>query len=416
MTEDTAEMERRLEEMGGRLEDFLPADRLSGKLAEAAVIVDAIFGVGFHGEVVSPAREAIELINAALAPVVSADLPSGVAADTGAVTGAAVRAARTVTFSMAKPGHFAEPGCLYTGSLSVEDIGLPRELLPESRTFAVCEGDVRLPPRKEISHKGDYGRLLLVGGSVGYTGAPSLCAKAALRSGAGLVFLGVPEAIYAITAVKNDEAMPFPLPCDEAGRLSADAALPLQSKMAGCDVCAAGPGLGRSDGLTELVGELIRGTDKPLVLDADALFALSRDMEVLKARRGPVILTPHEGEFLRLGGVLSGDRISDARRFAEKHGCILVLKGHRTVTAFPDGEAWINTTGNPGMAKGGSGDVLTGVIGALLGRLLLREAVTTAVWLHGRAGDLCAEKFGRESMLPTDMIEMLPYVTKSMVK
>lgn len=412
---DSAEMERRLTELGGRLEDFCETDRdeLEYEMSCAGVIIDAMFGVGLNKELRGDALEAVRLINASPPPVVSADIASGVEADTGRILGEAVTADVTVTFSRAKPGHFVEPGCVCCGELIVADIGIPNELVEKSgiKVFALTEDCVSLPKRSPLTHKGDYGRLLILGGSVGFTGAPTLAARAAVRAGAGLVSLGVPKSIYEITAVKNDEAMPFPL-ADRDGKLSMDALPVILEKLGTSDVCAVGMGLGRSDELTELVLRLALESGKPLVVDADGLFALSKDMSAVERSKKPLVLTPHEGEFLRMGGELSGDRLSAARQFAQKYGCVLVLKGHRTICAFPDGEAHIVPYGNPGMAKGGTGDVLAGIIAAMICQLPLKRAVTTAAYLHARAGDACATKYGEYSMTAGDIIESLPEVMK----
>ena len=273
-----------------------------------------------------------------------------------------------------------------------------------------------LPRRRRDASKHDFGRLLIVAGSVGYTGAPTLAARAAVRGGAGLVYLGVPERIYAVTAVKNDEAMPFPLPCGGDGLLSPEAAPELLRRLEKCDVLAVGPGLGRSDGIVELVSGLLRASRVPTVLDADALWALSRAPELLERAACPLVLTPHAREFERLGGDLSAPREEAALRFAREHGCALVLKGQGTVCAFPDGECYVNPTGNPGMARGGSGDVLTGLMGALLCQLPFRKAVCAAVYLHGLAGDMCAAELGEYGMTPTDMIERLPQAMRSVTE
>ena len=273
-----------------------------------------------------------------------------------------------------------------------------------------------LPRRRRDASKHDFGRLLIVAGSVGYTGAPTLAARAAVRGGAGLVYLGVPERIYAVTAVKNDEAMPFPLPCDGDGMLSPEAAPELLRRLEKCDVLAVGPGLGRSAGVTALVGALLEASRVPTVLDADALWALSREMGLFERAACPLVLTPHAREFERLGGDLSAPREEAALRFAREHGCALVLKGRETVCAFPDGECYVNPTGNPGMARGGSGDVLTGLMGALLCQLPFRRAVCAAVYLHGLAGDMCAAELGEYGMTPTDMIERLPQAMRSVTE
>ena len=278
------------------------------------------------------------------------------------------------------------------------------------------DGEVLLPRRRPDTHKGDYGKLLIVGGAVGYTGAPTLCARAAVRAGAGLVYLGVPAPIYEITAVKNDEAMPFPLPADAFGGVASAAAEIVLQRLSGCDVCALGPGMGKGEGTAAVVEAVLRSSDKPLVLDADALNVLQPLRPQLGEHPAPVVLTPHAGEFVRLGGVLSGDPAADALRFATEWGCILVLKGHRSVVAFPTGEVYITTHGNPGMAKGGSGDVLTGVIAALLGQLPTADAVCAGVHLHALAGDLCAARLGEYAMTATDLIETLPQATLRMLE
>ena len=278
------------------------------------------------------------------------------------------------------------------------------------------DGDLRLPKRKANTHKGDYGKLLVLGGCVGYTGAPTLCARAALRAGAGLVYLGVPAPIYDITAVKNDEAMPFPLPADECGCFAAAAADAITAQLEMCDVAAIGPGMGKAPGCAALLERVMADFAKPLVIDADGLNMLAGRMELLRGRRAMTVLTPHDGEFLRLGGTLDGDRADCALRFAQAHGCVLVLKGHRSVVAFPDGTAFIGTHGNPGMAKGGSGDVLTGVIAAMLCQLPQEKAVSAGVHLHALAGDLCAQRLGEYAMLATDVIETLPAATQIMME
>lgn len=274
-----------------------------------------------------------------------------------------------------------------------------------------------LPKRPSDGHKGTFGKVYAVGGSVGLTGAPVFAAKAAARTGSGLVFLGVPEAIYPITATMCMEAMPSPLP-DRDGKLSKEAVTEILRTCNGCNAAAMGPGLGRNKDLETLVAQLAEQVEIPLVLDADALYAIKDKKEVLKVRaeKGNVtVLTPHEGEFRYLGGSLEDGRVEAACRFAREFGCILVLKGPNTVTATPDGKAFVNTTGNSGMAKGGSGDVLSGMILSLLGQgVKAEQAAALAVWLHGKAGDLCREELGEFGMLPSDMVEKIPMAIKSL--
>ncbi len=268
-----------------------------------------------------------------------------------------------------------------------------------------------LPDRLPHSHKGDYGRILLLCGSRGYTGAAALAAMGALRSGAGIVYLGVPESIYAIEAVKLTEPVVFPLP-EENGMLSSQAMWKILEFLPKMDAVLMGPGMGCSLGTLAVVKTVLEKFTGPVVLDADGINVLSRHIDVLRGRTGPTILTPHDGEFKRIGGVLTDDRIASAAAFASETGTIVLLKGHRSVVT--DGcDVYVNPTGNPGMAVGGSGDVLAGIITALLGQKIapLRAAACGA-WLHGAAGDICAKEIGQYGMLPTDMLQVLPRLLK----
>lgn len=423
LTPDHREMERRLSELGGTLEDFDPADGGQTAFALGAdVIVDALFGVGLNSPLREPGASAVRLMNCAPAPVVSADIPSGIEADTGRVLGDAVEAAVTVTFSMAKPGLFVGRGALHAGKVVIHDIGIPAEI-PGEEVFPVeaVTGDmVRswLPPMPRDGHKGTFGKVYALAGSVGYTGAPVMATRAAARCGAGLVFLDVAEDIYPVVAVRCDEVMPRPIPLPaQAGAMSMEVLEQVLGRVQKCDAALIGPGICESPETADLLCGMMEQTTCPLVLDAGGLNLAAAHMDMLGIHRGPLVLTPHDGEFARLGGDLShGDRLGEARRFAREYGCVLVLKGHGTIVAAPDGRALVNTTGNPGMAKGGSGDVLSGMILALLGRGIEPfYAAAAAVYLHGLAGDLCAEKLGEWGMLPTDMIEMIPHAIQKVL-
>ena len=268
-----------------------------------------------------------------------------------------------------------------------------------------------LPDRNPWGHKGNFGKLLLLCGSRGYTGAAFFAAMGALRSGAGLVFLGVPESIYGIEAVKLNEPVIFPLP-DAGGRLSADAVSEILTRLPQMDAVLVGPGLGQSGGTLAVVRAVLEKAECPVVVDADGINVLSAHRDLLRGRKSPTILTPHDGEFARLGGVIGEDRMSAAAALAEELGCTVLLKGHETcITDGTDG--YLNPTGNPGMAVGGSGDVLAGVITALLGAgLSPLEAAACGAWLHGAAGDRCAAELGQYGMLPTDMLSALPRLMK----
>lgn len=268
-----------------------------------------------------------------------------------------------------------------------------------------------LPDRNPWGHKGNFGKLLLLCGSRGYTGAAFFAAMGALRSGAGLLFLGVPESIYGIEAVKLNEPVIFPLP-DAGGRLSADAVPEILTRLPQMDAVLVGPGLGQSEGTLAVVRAVLEKAECPVVVDADGINVLSAHRDLLRGRKSPTILTPHDGEFARLGGVIGEDRMAAAAALAEELGCVVLLKGHETcITDGTDG--YLNPTGNPGMAVGGSGDVLAGVITALLGAgLPPLEAAACGAWLHGAAGDRCAAELGQYGMLPTDMLSALPRLMK----
>ena len=266
----------------------------------------------------------------------------------------------------------------------------------------VEQNTFRLPRRRREAHKGDFGRVHIWAGSVGYTGAPVFAARAAVRTGSGLVFLTVPEAIWNVVALKCDEAMPAPIPSDSDELLH---------RLSAGDAVLIGPGLGQGEAVAEGISTISARLRVPLVLDADGLNAFAGRSHLLADRPAPTVITPHEGEFARLTGcsLPVADRTEAALDFAQEHGCTVVLKGHRTVTAAPDGRVWINTSGNPGMAKGGSGDVLSGVILSLIGQgFPVPESAATAVWLHGRAGDLAARELGEYGMTPTDLLTYLP--------
>ena len=274
-------------------------------------------------------------------------------------------------------------------------------------------GDVLslLPDRNPWGHKGNFGKLLLLCGSRGYTGAAYFAAMGALRAGAGLVFLGVPESIYAIEAVKLNEPVVFPLP-DEGGMLSETAVPKILNRLPKMDAVLIGPGLGQSDGTLAVVKAVLENAACPVVADADGINVLRGHRDILRGRSNSTILTPHAGEFTRLGGVIGNDRMAAAMTLAGDLGCVVLLKGHETCVT--DGKTlYVNPTGNPGMAVGGSGDVLAGIITALLGQgLAPLEAAACGAWLHGAAGDLCAKALGQYGMLPTDMLNTLPRLLK----
>ncbi len=416
MTADSLLMEQWLNEVGGELLDYAP-ELLPEIFEGCGLVVDALFGTGLSRDISGKYSDLIEKINASGIPVLACDIPSGVCADTGKVLGCAVKADVTVTFNLPKTGQLLPPGTEYTGKLIVHDIGIPEES-KETVEFEgeyVTEDMVRswLPDFTLESHKGDYGKCLLLCGSRGYTGAAALAAKGCLRTGAGLVYLGVPDGVYPILAGKLDEPVVFPLAENGNGRFGRMAIGEITEQLRDKDAVLVGPGMGKCYD-TELVVEAVLEQARcPIVLDADGINVLSGHIYRLDRAAAPVVLTPHEGEFRRLGGDLSCGRIAGAKALAERTGAVVVLKGYRTVTAAPDGRIYINSTGNPGMATGGSGDVLSGILTCLLGQgMEPAKAAAAAVWIHGKAGDLAAEEKGMRSMLPGDMIDALSAILK----
>lgn len=358
----------------------------------------------------------VEAIN--LAPkVVAVDLPTGVQADDGSLMGPCVKADVSVTFGLPKVGHLVFPGAGMCGKVVVADISLPTSLLTDERRLPLfCltprEAKALLPKRKPDAHKGDAGRVLVVAGSVGLTGAAAMAAESAYRVGAGLVTLALPESLNDPMEAKLTEVMTLPLP--ERDRAISPEAVPKVLEFAeGVDVVAVGPGLSRKEGAAEAARELVLRLDKPLVLDADGINALEGRAELLKERKAPTVVTPHPGEMSRLSGASIGEiqreRLKFARNFAKEHGCVVVLKGARTVIASPDGRAAINLTGDEGLASGGTGDVLTGAIAGLWAQGLPPfEAAVLGVYLHGLAGELASRELTIYGVLATDVMRRLP--------
>jgi NAD(P)H-hydrate epimerase len=382
------------------------------------VVVDAVLGTGLSRKVTGPLAALFAFVNKSGAPVVSVDVPSGISSDTGEILGKAVEADATVTFGLPKIGHLLHPGAACTGRLFVEDIGFPSRLLASEKitTTLLTQSFIRglILPRPACSHKGDYGHVLVVAGSRGRTGAAMLASRACLAAGAGLVTVGVPESLMDVFQAGVMEQMTLPLPDDGRGMLSEKAAGPILDFIRHkTDVVAIGPGIGVSNGTQTIVSELICKASVPLVLDADALNSIRGRTGLLKQSKSPLVLTPHAGEMARLMGKavrdIEKDRLNASKTFAKETGTWLVLKGAPTVIAGPEGQAFINSTGNPGMATAGSGDVLTGIISALLGQgLSPSDAAALGVYLHGMAGDMVAGQSGMQSLTASRIIGALP--------
>jgi hydroxyethylthiazole kinase-like uncharacterized protein yjeF len=420
---------------------------ITGADLHSAVVVDAMFGTGLNREITGTMAKTIAFLNNYGSPVISVDMPSGISSDTGRVMGVAVTAGYTVTFGLPKRGHLLQPGAEYTGELFVEDIGFPRDLLAsKALNLELLEKEMLshlIPARPGYSHKGDYGHVLVVAGSRGRTGAAFMTAKACMRTGAGLVTMGVPESLMNVVQGGVTEEMTLQLPDRGDGSISSkavDTILRFLSEKA--DVVCIGPGIGVSDETRSAMAEIVRTSRAPMVIDADGINALSEGGKhgvagILKKARAPIVLTPHPGEMARLlrsqesgvksqkSGTTPGityqipdieeDRINIATSFAKETGTYLVLKGVPTVVAEPEGRAFINPTGNPGMATAGSGDVLSGMVASLLAQgLEPLSAATLGVFMHGRAGDIAAKDKGMHSLVASDIIESLPAAFEEM--
>ena len=396
--------------------------RTEETLARADVVVDAIFGTGLRGGVSGLSGRIIETINACGRPVVSVDVPSGLCADTGRSEGPCVRARSTVTFGLAKIGQFMQPGRALCGDVRVVDIGLSLEAIENesSSVYVTTAEEVRnsFPIRPPDAHKGSCGRVVVIAGSVGMTGAAALTSSAALRMGAGLVTLGVAESLNDILEVKLTEVMTKPLPEVRKRRcLSLRAVGEIRRMAEGSDCMAIGPGLSTHRETSELVRRVVSDVSVPIVLDADGLNALAGQIELLKGIDAPTVITPHPGEFSRLTG-MKIEEIVDApldisASVAVAYGVTVVLKGAPTVVATESGETFINPTGNAGMATGGAGDVLTGMIAGLIGQGLESSvAARIGVYLHGLAGDLAREEKGEFGLVAGDLAAFLPAATR----
>jgi NAD(P)H-hydrate epimerase len=419
-----------LEKLSSEMTDFCTKEgELSTEhkedIFQADVIVDALLGTGLSSNVSGIYLEAINLINSSGRPVLSVDIPSGIHGTTGMVLGKAVRAHTTVTFAFAKLGHVLFPGADYTGRLVTADIGIPTEVMQTAHGYDFLDADAVRPmlhPRDRLSHKGHFGHCLIIAGSTGKTGAAALSANSAVRAGSGLVTLAVAESIHTVLEIKTTEVMTSPLPDSGNGHLIVNAFPSIEKLLAGKDAVAIGPGIDRHPETFALVQKLVETIDLTLVIDADGLNALAEDITVLKRNKSrQIILTPHPGEMARLLGTSVSDvetnRISVAKEFAHNHGVFLVLKGARTIIADPDGTVAINGSGNPGMATGGMGDVLTGIIVSLLGQgYAAAEACRLGVFIHGYAADMVAVEKGEIGINATDVQEKLPYAFHRLLK
>ncbi len=391
---------------GDRVRDILATD----------VVIDAILGTGFKPPVSGLYAEAIDILNANRTPVVAVDIPSG--ADADAMTpqkGTIARANSIVTFTAPRPAHIFSQ--LTGGSTVVSDIGSPEESIVSSLLLNVIsprDFASLIAPRQADSNKGKYGHVLVVGGSFGKAGSVAMAGMAALRTGAGLSTVATAKSALSTVAGFHPELMTEPLEETATGSIAHSAAKSIHELAEGKSVVAIGPGISRVPETSELVRSLVKESNHPIVLDADGLNAFEGKATELSGKGRTLVITPHPGEMARLAGCsiadVQKDRLNMARTFARNHDLIIVLKGHRTLVVQPDGEAWVNTTGNPGMSTGGTGDILTGMVAAMIAQNPKEGmlAVCAAVYLHGLAGDIMVDAVGEHSMVATDLLRGIP--------
>ncbi|MXV72865.1 NAD(P)H-hydrate dehydratase [Candidatus Poribacteria bacterium] len=411
--------------------EFYGTETVPTTLASCELFVDAIFGTGLRDTVRGSIATVIKTLNNFSTPILSVDLPSGLDANTGHPLSTCVRADRTVTIGLPKRGLLVHPGAEFAGKLEIVDIGFPEQVIDAQgikvNWTTTAEVSQWLPPRPPASHKGTYGRVLVVAGSTGMTGAAALASEAALRTGAGLVTLAIPKHLNPILEGLLPEVMTLPLPETDAGSLSVSATSAiLEFSEKTKSVLAIGPGLSQHPDTVALVHQLVRenseqGLGLRLVIDADGLNAIAQASEIVSLLDREAILTPHPGEMSRLTSTsvrnLEADRIRTAQQFASEHNLTLVFKGAPTVTGLPNGDVWINSTGNSGMATGGMGDVLTGIIAGLMAQGLSSEtAAILGIYIHGLAGDIAAEALGMHGLVASDVLKAVPKAISSLKK
>ncbi|MBB6218798.1 NAD(P)H-hydrate epimerase [Anaerosolibacter carboniphilus] len=404
--------------------DFQDIQKLSDELAHSGIVVDAICGTGLNRGADGLWKELIRVINQCGKYILSIDIPSGVSASTGNILDTAVRANKTVVLQLPKVGNINFPGADYSDEMIVKDIGIPKEAIERNNLniSLITETMIRniLPRRKNDTHKGNYGKAYIVAGSMGMTGAAMLTCEAVFRSGAGLLKVAIPQSLNSIMETRLIEAITVPLPELKKGVVGISDIEKIIKTMKESDVIAVGPGSGQTRELEEVLRNIFEEATIPIVLDADALNSLAHRLDMLKLLKSTAVLTPHIGEMARLINIpieeIQRNKIQIAMEFAQKWKVILILKGARTVIASPEGKVFINTTGNPGMATAGSGDVLTGIVTGFLAQgIQPLEAALAAVYMHGAAGDRAAVRIGEYGLMAGDIVVELPHAIKEIV-
>ena len=405
--------------------DLQDIQKLTDELSHSGIVVDAICGTGLTKEMEGLWKELIQAINQSSKYILSIDIPSGVCASTGNILGTAVRAHKTVVLQLPKVGNINFPGADYCGEMIVKDIGIPKEAIDKNNLniSLISKEMVKniLPRRKSDTHKGDYGKAYIVAGSTGMTGAAMLTCQAVFRSGAGLLKVAIPQSLNNIMETRLIEAITVPLPELKKGVVGISDIEKIIKTMKESSVIAVGPGSGQTRELEEVLRNIFEEATIPMVLDADALNSLAHKLDMLKLLKSTAVLTPHIGEMARLINIpveaIQRNKIQIAMEFAQKWKVILILKGARTLVASPDGRVFINTTGNPGMATAGSGDVLTGIVTGFLAQgIQPLDAAMAAVYIHGAAGDRAATRIGEYGLMAGDIVLEISHAIKEIVE
>ncbi|MFV1951871.1 MAG: NAD(P)H-hydrate dehydratase [Nitrospinota bacterium] len=401
------------------LEDF---ELHKKEILHCDIFVDAILGTGLNSPVKGYYKDIISFLNNAGKFTLSVDIPSGLSSDAGEIIGEHIKADITVTFGFPKRGHLLYPGAKYVGRLEVVDISIPGRLSNKVKVNLIEEEDIRaiFHPRDPDSHKGNYGHILVVAGSIGKGGAAALASISALKIGAGLVTLALPESMNLAVEVGIPEVMTLPLPQTNKGTIDLSAKDKILDSLEGKDVLLIGPGISTHPRTVKLLGELLMAVNCPVVIDADGINGLKTYLDLLKNISTPMIMTPHPGEMARLLDItvkdLRAKRLELTQNLAEKYNIYIALKGARSVIAEPGGEIYLNPTGNPGMATAGAGDVLSGIIAGLISqRFSLSNALKSAVYLHGLAGDIASMHLGQMSLIAGDIIDSIPEAVREVI-
>ncbi len=413
-----------IKKMNIDIEMLTDTDILKYIIRAADIVIDAVYGTGIHGTVAGLAHDVIKEINENAKYVLSVDIPSGVNADTGEICGICVKADKTVTFAAYKVGMLMFPGADCTGEVVVAGISIPDYIIEmQGLSINVSDADfvrANFPKRRNNSHKGDYGKALVISGSEGMSGAAYLSSQSAVISGSGLVTLALPSGLNAAMEAKTTEVMTAPMP-ERNGQLSESAAELILERIDRADAALIGPGLGRGGAAARLLERILEYSNIPVVIDADGINAAAGNMDILKNCTCPVIFTPHTAEMSRLTGIdaeyIEENRLTVSKEMAEEYGVTVILKGHHTIVTGQDGTQYINNTGNSGLATGGSGDVLAGIVVSLAARGIPADiAAAMAVYIHGLAGDIARDKYGEESVTASFVMECIPCALRQILQ